>query len=296
MRIALTGGAGYVGSHAAAALAAAGHDLSIIDNLDQGHAQAVAGLPLIKTDLTDRAAVFAVLASARFDAVMHFAASALVGESVRFPGKYFRNNLCAGLELLDAMVEHEVSNIVFSSTAAVYGEPDSVPIREDHVFRPTNPYGASKMAFESALTWYGHAHGVRSVRLRYFNAAGATSGLGEDHDPETHLVPLVLGAALETRDAVEIYGTDYPTADGTCVRDYIHVVDLAQAHVLALQGLDEKSCLYNLGNGQGFTVQEVVAAAREVTGRPVTTEIAPRRPGDPATLVASSDRISGYPQ
>jgi len=292
VEVLVTGGAGYIGSVAVQGLERAGRSVVVLDDLSKGHRAAVApGATLVVGNVGRREDLEKVFRAHRVGAVMHFAAHALVGESVRHPGKYFRNNLCAGLELLDAMVEHGVSNIVFSSTAAVYGEPVSIPIEEGHPSVPTNPYGASKMAFESALRWYGEAHGIRSVRLRYFNAAGASGGIGEDHDPETHLIPLVLGAVLGTRGAVEIYGTDYPTSDGTCVRDYVHVEDLAQAHILALGWLEAgREGVFNLGNGEGYTVRAIVEAARRVTARPIPSVDAPRRHGDPAVLVASSEK------
>jgi UDP-glucose 4-epimerase len=210
---------------------------------------------------------------------------------VQHPSKYFINNVANGLKLLDTMIEYGVKKIVFSSTAAVYGEPTDWPIREDFPHNPTNPYGESKLAFEKILKWYEQAYGIRFATLRYFNAAGATERVGEDHDPETHLIPLILQVALGKRDSIAIFGTDYPTEDGTCVRDYIHVVDLADAHVKALSILDERSGVFNLGNGKGFSVKQVIEAARQVTGHPIPAKVAPRRAGDPAVLVASSERI-----
>jgi UDP-glucose 4-epimerase len=292
MRILVTGGAGYIGSVAVEALLEAGRSVVVLDNLSKGHRSAVpAGAELLLGDVGDRDVLDRVLAGRGVDAVMHFAADSLVGESMRDPGKYFRSNFSRGLTLLDAMVVHGVSRMVFSSTAAVYGEPASVPIREEGALLPTNPYGASKLAFESALFWYGEAHGIRSICLRYFNAAGASVRSGEDHDPETHLVPLVLAVAAGRRDAVEIYGTDYETRDGTCIRDYVHVVDLARAHLLALGALGKgRRGAFNLGNGSGYSVREVVEAARRVTGRPIPVREAARRAGDPAVLVASSEK------
>jgi len=290
--ILVTGGAGYIGSVAVEELLRTGRRVVVLDNLSKGHGEAV--LPearFIRGDVGDPEALRRVFGSHSIDAVMHFAADSLVGESMERPGKYFRSNLCAGLVLLDAMAAHGVSKMVFSSTAAVYGEPESVPIEETDSQIPTNPYGASKMAFESALQWYGRAHGIQSVRLRYFNAAGASERLGEDHDPETHLIPLVLDAAAGERDGVEIFGTDYETRDGTCIRDYVHVTDLAQAHIRALEALDNGGeGVFNLGNGAGYSVREVVQSAERVTGRCVPRREVDRRSGDPAVLVASAEK------
>ncbi|HEX8186586.1 MAG TPA: UDP-glucose 4-epimerase GalE, partial [Blastocatellia bacterium] len=228
----------------------------------------------------------------QIEAVIHMAADSLVGESVHNPSKYFRNNFVAGIELLDAMKECGVKKIVFSSTAAVYGEPQKQPIEETDPTNPTNPYGESKLAFERALQWYEHAHAIRYASLRYFNAAGASLKYGESHEPETHLIPIVLQAALKNRNVVEVYGDDYPTRDGTCVRDYIHVIDLARAHILALGILDARSEIYNLGcGGEGYTVREVIETAREVTALEIPVQVGPRRSGDPAVLIASSDKI-----
>jgi UDP-glucose 4-epimerase len=274
-------------------LLAEGHEAVVFDDLSKGHRGAVApGAAFVRGDLADVEAVGRALTAHRAEAVIHMAAASLVGESVQEPAKYYRNNVTAGLALLDAMRDCGVTRLVFSSTAAVYGEPAKQPIEETDALAPTNPYGETKLAFERALPWYGAAYGLRHVSLRYFNAAGATARCGEVHDPETHLIPIVLQAAAGRRPRVEVYGDDYPTRDGTCVRDYIHVVDLARAHVLALGLLEERSAVYNLGcGGDGYTVREVIEAARAVTGRDIPVRTAPRRAGDPAVLVASSDRI-----
>jgi len=293
MRVLVTGGAGYIGSVVAEELIADGHEVVVYDNLAKGHRGAVVeGAAFVEGDLLDAEALRRALAEGATEAVIHMAAHSLVGESVAEPAKYYRNNLTAGLALLDAMRASGVGRLVFSSTAAVYGEPEKQPIEESDPTNPTNPYGETKLAFERALGWYERAHGLRYCSLRYFNAAGATERCGEVHDPETHLIPIVLQAAAGRRTHVEVYGDDYPTRDGTCVRDYIHVVDLARAHVLALGILGERSAVYNLGcGGDGYTVREVIDAARSVTGRDIAVRAAPRRPGDPAVLVASSKRI-----
>jgi UDP-glucose 4-epimerase len=268
-----------------------GHEAVVYDSLYKGHRGAVVeGAEFVRGDLTDGELLRESLRGA--DAVIHMAADSLVGESVTNPAKYYRNNVTAGLALLDAMHDAGVRRLVFSSTAATYGEPEKLPVEESDPTRPTSPYGETKLAFEYALRWYEHAYVIRYASLRYFNAAGATERCGEDHDPETHLIPIVLRAAAGRRTHVEVYGDDYPTRDGTCVRDYIHVVDLARAHILALSIPDERSAIYNLGcGGDGYTVNEVVAAAREVTARDIEARVGPRRPGDPAVLVASSDKI-----
>ncbi|HLL75871.1 MAG TPA: UDP-glucose 4-epimerase GalE [Pyrinomonadaceae bacterium] len=293
MRILVTGGAGYVGSVVAEELIAGGHEVVVYDNLRKGHRGAVpAGAEFVEADLSDAETLRRTLRTRAVEAVMHMAADSLVGESVAEPAKYYRNNVVAGLALLEAMRAEGVSRIVFSSTAAVYGEPDKQPIEETDPTRPTNPYGETKLAFERALRWNEAAYGIRHASLRYFNAAGATAHRGEVHDPETHLIPLVLQVAAGRRERVEIYGDDYPTRDGTCVRDYIHVVDLARAHVLALGILGERSAIYNLGcGGDGYTVREVLNAARDVTGHEIPARTTPRRAGDPAVLVASSAKI-----
>jgi UDP-glucose-4-epimerase GalE len=287
----VTGGAGYIGSHACKALAAAGHRPIALDNLVYGHRWAVRWGPLIEGDLADRELLLHVLRDHRIDAVMHFAAYAYVGESMEDPGKYFRNNVSNTVNLLDAMVETGVDSLVFSSTCATYGVPQQMPIREDHPQQPINPYGESKLFIERALHWYGQAHGIRAYALRYFNAAGADpeTEIGEDHDPETHLIPLVIQTALGQRPQVKIFGTDYDTPDGSAVRDYIHVTDLAEAHVRAIERLLDggESRFLNLGTGTGHSVKEVVAAVERVCGLPVNAEEAPRRAGDPPMLVAA---------
>lgn len=294
MNVLVTGGAGYIGSHVARHLADAGHRPVVLDNLGKGHREAVAGLLLVEGDIGDRTLVERVLREERIEAVVHLAADCLVGESVAEPGKYFRNNVVNGLALADAMVAAGVLRLVFSSTAAVYGEPETTPITEDHPKSPTNPYGLSKLTFERILSTYDHAYGLRYTALRYFNAAGADPAgrLGEDHDPESHLIPIVLQVASGQRPSIRVFGTDYPTPDGTCVRDYVHVADLASAHRLALERLaaGAVSGAFNLGTGHGYSIREVVEAAERVTGRQVPCEDAPRRPGDPAVLVASSER------
>jgi len=293
MRVLVTGGAGYIGSVVSEELVRDGHDVVVYDNLYKGHLGAVVeGAAFIQADLMDSPALRDTLNTFGIEAVIHMAADSLVGESVLNPSKYFRNNFVAGLSLLDAMVECNVKRIVFSSTAAVYGEPLKQPIEESDPTSPTNPYGESKLAFERALKWYDNAHGIRYSSLRYFNAAGASAKYGESHEPETHLIPIVLQAAAGRREFVEVYGDDYPTSDGTCVRDYIHVVDLGRAHILSLGILDERSEVYNLGcGGDGYTVREVIETAREVTGVDIPVRMGPRRPGDPAVLIASSDKI-----
>ncbi len=292
MKVLVTGGAGYIGGIVARRLRDAGHSTLILDDLSSGPREAARGQEVVVGDCGDRTLVAGLVSGGRVDAAMHFAASALVAESVRDPGRYYRNNLEGSLALLETLRINGVSRFVFSSSAAVYGEPTAVPIEEDHPTLPTNPYGETKLAFERALHWYREAYDFAFVSMRYFNAAGATAdgALGEVHSPETHLVPNVLRAALE-QTPVPIYGTDFGTPDGTAVRDYIHVEDLAEAHVKALERLESGGgAVFNLGNGTGFSVREVVEAAREVTGRPVATRPSPRRPGDPARLVAASDR------
>ncbi|MCL6454583.1 MAG: UDP-glucose 4-epimerase GalE [Alicyclobacillus sp.] len=294
MAILVTGGAGYIGSHTVAELAAHGEDVVVVDNLSTGHRQAVQGIPLYEIDIRETAAVVDVCRRHEVDTVVHFAADSLVGESVHNPLKYYENNVAATGKLLEAMLEAGVRRMVFSSTAAVYGEPEQVPIVESARKVPTSPYGDTKLTIERMLDWCHQAYGLCSVRLRYFNAAGAHPELpiGEDHRPETHLIPIVLQVARGQRDTVSIFGSDYPTRDGTCVRDYIHVMDLASAHRLAVRRLRTErggAESFNLGNGKGFTVQEVVEAARQVTGQPIPVTMAPRRTGDPAALVASSD-------
>jgi len=293
VRLLVTGGAGYIGAVTARRLREAGHTPIVLDDLSAGHREAVTGMDLVVGDFGDRALISDVVTSKSVDGVVHFAAAALVGESVQDPAKYYRNNLERSLALLDVLRERGVARLVFSSTAAIYGEPVAIPMDEEHPARPTNPYGETKLALEKALRWYHAAYGFASVSLRYFNAAGASSdgALGEVHDPETHLVPNVLRAAL-TGEPVPVFGTDYATHDGTAVRDYVHVEDLADAHVRALEDLGTRggARAFNLGNGSGFSVLQVIEAARRVTGRPIPIRKAPRRPGDPETLVASSGR------
>jgi len=293
MRVLVTGGAGYIGSVVTEQLIGDGHEVVVYDNLSKGHRAAVVdGAELVNADLTDVETLNQTLQERKIEAVIHMAASSLVGESVEHPGKYYQNNVVAGLGLLEAMVTCDVKRLVFSSTAAVYGEPEAQPIAESAPSNPTNPYGETKLAFEHALKWFDRAHGMRFASLRYFNAAGATENCGEDHDPETHIIPITLQVAAGKRSHVEIYGDDYPTSDGTCIRDYIHVIDLARAHIQALEALDEGSRIYNLGcGGAGYSVREVIDTAQRVTGKETPTRFGPRRPGDPAILVASSDRI-----
>lgn len=295
--ILVTGGAGYIGSHACKALAAAGHTPVTYDNLVYGHRWAVKWGPLEEGDLADRGRLDAVIEQWRPDAAMHFAAYAYVGESVEDPGKYYRNNVLGTLTLLEALRDHGIDRLVFSSTCATYGVPEYSPIDEKHPQHPINPYGASKLMAERMMADFAHAHGLRAVTLRYFNAAGADldTEIGEAHEPETHLIPLVLEAALGLRPDVVIHGDDYETDDGTCVRDYIHVDDLARAHLLALDSTANSppglEC-YNLGNGRGFSVREVIASVERVTGCQVIVRSGPRRPGDPPRLVANASRIS----
>jgi UDP-glucose 4-epimerase len=295
MKILVTGGAGYIGSVVTEEVLAAGHEAVVVDNLQKGHRDAVAEpVPFLQADLRETAVVRGILRTHAIDAVIHMAADSLVGESVTDPAKYYANNMGGGLSLLDAMIAEGVRHLVFSSTAAVYGEPERQPIEERDPTLPTNPYGETKLAFERALAWYSRAYAIRSVSLRYFNAAGATERNGERHDPETHLIPLVLRAASGT-GAVTVFGEDYPTPDGTCVRDYIHVSDLARAHVLAVEALGggHQGATYNLGcGGDGYSVRQVIDTARHVTGADIPVRVGNRRPGDPAVLIASSRRIT----
>lgn len=293
MNVLVTGGAGYIGSIVAADLLKAGHSVVIFDNLSKGWRAAVpAGATLVVGDVSSRSALDDLFRSHALEAVMHFAALIEAGESMQQPERYFRNNTAGTLTLLESMLEHGVRRLVFSSTAAVYGEPECTPIDELHPLRPTNAYGESKLLVERMLDWFHRVHGLRYASLRYFNAAGATDELGEQHRPESHLIPLTLNVALGLHDHISIFGTDYPTPDGTCVRDYIHVQDLAAAHLLALEALAQHDRLvYNLGNGRGFSVREVIETARRVTGHPIPAHEAPRRAGDPAVLIASSEKI-----
>jgi UDP-glucose 4-epimerase len=292
MRVLVTGGAGYIGSVVADQLLRAGHTVTVLDNLIMGWREAIpSGAEFVQGDTGDEAALDALFASHSFDAVMHFAALIEAGESVKFPDKYFENNSLRTLTLLRAMLKHGVERFVFSSTAAVYGEPETVPIPEEHPLAPTNPYGESKLLVEQMLRWLHNAHGLRYASLRYFNAAGATPERGEAHRSESHLIPLVLQVPLGQREFISIYGSDYPTKDGTCIRDYIHIDDLAAAHLLALQGLEtHETLICNLGSGAGFSVREIVEIARKVTGHPIPAREMPRRAGDPAVLIASSEK------
>ncbi|HET9857725.1 MAG TPA: UDP-glucose 4-epimerase GalE [Chthoniobacterales bacterium] len=290
MKVLVVGGAGYIGSVCAELLLEEDHSVTIFDNLSEGHRRALdPRAEFVEGDLVDRQSIEKTLAKQRPDAVMHFAANALVGESMQNPSKYFRNNIANGLNLLDAIVAAGVGKIIFSSTCAIFGPPERLPIDETTPPRPINPYGESKLAFEKILRWYGEIHGLRFVSLRYFNAAGASPNFGEDHRVETHLIPNVLKVALGEKPNVEIFGTDYETPDGTCVRDYIHILDLAHAHILALNSA--KSDFYNLGTGGGASVREVIDSCRKVTGRKVDIVEKPRRPGDPPRLIASSEKI-----
>ena len=290
MKILVVGGAGYIGSICSELLLNEGHAVAILDNLSEGHRAAIDHrAKFVEGDLQDRERTMSILSELRPDAVMHFAASALVAESMRDPSKYFRNNVGNGINLLDAMIAAGVNRFVFSSTCAIFGAPERWLIDETLPQQPINPYGESKLAFEKVLRWYDEIHGLRFVSLRYFNAAGASENFGEDHRVETHLIPNVLKVALGQKPHVEVYGTDYDTKDGTCVRDYIHIVDLARAHMLALDSL--RSEFYNLGTGGGSSVREVIEAARTVTGRTIDIVEKPRRPGDPERLVASSEKI-----
>jgi UDP-glucose 4-epimerase len=292
MRVLITGGAGYIGSVLVEELLRDGHEVVVYDNLSTGHRESFAtGAQFVRADLLQKDLLRDTLVKHGIEAVIHMAASSLVGESMINPAKYYYNNVMGGLSLLEAMIAASVKRLVFSSTAAVYGEPAKQPIEEFDPTRPTNPYGETKLVFERALNWFENAHGVRYTSLRYFNAAGASANCGESHDPETHLIPLVLQVAAGRLPHLEIYGADYPTRDGTCVRDYIHVIDLARAHILALHYLDERSGIFNLGCGaDGHTVKEVVAAASGIAGKEIPVKVIARRTGDPAVLIASSDR------
>lgn len=294
MRILVTGGAGYIGSHTVKLLLSRGHDTTVYDNLSLGHRAAVPAERLVVGDLKDIDHLDHVLVSQRIEAVIHFAASTYVGESVTNPAKYYQNNLANSLQLLDRCRKHGIQRFVFSSTAATYGVPEVVPIPEDQPQQPINPYGNSKLAFEKMLADYAPAYGIGYAALRYFNASGAAAdgSIGEDHTPETHLIPIVLQVALGQRPHIEVYGTDYPTPDGTCIRDYVHVEDLAAAHLLALEKITPgQGRCFNVGIGKGYSVREVIQTCEKVTGKPIAVKEGPRRPGDPPSLVAASDRI-----
>ena len=292
MKILVTGGAGYIGSVVVEQLIEAGEEVIVFDNLYQGHRAAVhPDATFVEGDLADRPAVDALFEQYQPEAIMHFASHTLVGESMEQPFLYLGENVTNGLNLLQSAVEHNARRFILSSTANLFDDPERMPIDEAERIVPGSPYGESKNLLERMLFWLDHVYGFRYAALRYFNAAGASAERGEDHDPELHLIPIVLQVALGKREKVMIFGDDYPTRDGTCVRDYIHIIDLAQAHILALRALDQGSRVYNLGNGQGFTVKEVIETAREITGHPIPAEVGPRRPGDPATLIASSDKI-----
>jgi UDP-glucose 4-epimerase len=293
MKILVTGGAGYIGSVVSAELLRAGHRVIVYDDLRHGHRRAVPkSAEFIVGEVGEREALGRAFQKHRPEAVMHFAALIEAGESMRSPERYFRNNTASSLTLLECMLQHECKRLVFSSTAALYGNPERTPIKEDAPLVPTNAYGESKLLVERMLAWFHRIHGLRYASLRYFNAAGGAGELGEDHQPESHLIPLVLQVAQGKRPSISIYGTDYATPDGTCIRDYVHVLDLASAHVLALNALaDRDQLIYNLGNGRGFSVRQVVEVARKVTGHAIAAEDARRRPGDPAVLVASSEKI-----
>lgn len=294
MSVLVSGGAGYIGSHTVTELLAQGEEVIVLDNLQKGHAAAVLTKTFYQGDIRDSDVLDNIFQNHEIEAVIHFAADSLVGESVQEPLKYYGNNLVAAHKLLAKMNEYGVKNIVFSSTAAAYGEPEHIPIREEDPTEPTSPYGETKLAIEKMLKWCDQAYGIKYVSLRYFNAAGAhpEGHIGEDHHPESHLIPIILQVALGQREFISVFGADYPTADGTCIRDYIHVMDLANAHWLALQRLREKkeSGIYNLGSGTGFSVKQVIDKAREVTEHPIPEQIAPRRAGDPAVLIASSEK------
>jgi UDP-glucose 4-epimerase len=292
VNILVTGGAGYIGSIVVEQLIQAGESVVVFDNLYQGHRAAVhPDAIFVEGDLADKIAVDTLLSEHQPEAIMHFASHTLVGESMEIPFRYLGENVTNGLNLLQAAVRHGVRRFILSSTANLFDDPERMPIDERERIVPGSPYGESKHILERMLYWLDRIYDFRYAALRYFNAAGASAERGEDHHPELHLIPIVLGVALGKRDKVLVFGDDYPTRDGTCVRDYIHVIDLAQAHILALRALDQGSRVYNLGNGQGFTVKEVIEMAREITGHPIPAEVAPRRPGDPAVLIASSDTI-----
>lgn len=293
MKVLVTGGAGYIGSAAVESLRSAGHEVAVFDNLYMGHVEAVdPSLTFFQEDLADKSAVDRAMKEFSPDSIMHFAAYSLVGESVENPFKYLRDNVMNGINLIDSAIEHGVKRFILSSTANLFDDPETIPISENETIIPGSPYGESKYFIERILHWANETKGLRYAALRYFNAAGCTPIRGEDHDPESHLIPLIIQVALGQREKIMIFGDDYETPDGTCIRDYIHVEDLAQAHILALEKLQEKEVLhYNLGNGSGFSVKEVVETVREVTGHPIPAEITPRRAGDPASLIADSRKI-----
>jgi len=296
MAILVTGGAGYVGSHTVAALVERGVETIVVDNLEKGHKKAIwPGARFYEGDLRDVPLMDRLFTENKITAVVHFAAYSLVAESVKNPAKYYDNNVAGTLQLLKTMNQHGVKAIVFSSTAATYGEPETIPVTEEAPERPVNPYGESKLAVERMLKWFDGAYGIKHVILRYFNVAGAheSAKIGEDHDPETHLIPMILQTALGKRESFDLYGDDYPTPDGTCIRDYIHAMDLADAHILALEKLEKEqaSALYNLSSGSGFSNKEILEMAKKITGIDIPVRFAPRRAGDPPVLVASSDKI-----
>jgi UDP-glucose 4-epimerase len=293
VRVLVTGAAGYIGSICTEVLIARGHSVIALDDLSEGHQEALDSRAIFcRVDLHDSNSLNAVFQQHQIDAVMHFAALCLVEESVREPGRYYRANVSAGINLLDAMLRHGIKKLIFSSTAATYGEPEKIPIPEDHRTAPVNPYGASKLLFERALAEFRANSGLEYITMRYFNAAGASENHGEDHNPETHVIPILLDVAAGQREAFQIYGADYSTPDGTCIRDYVHILDIAQAHVLAIERVSQfAGSIYNIGNGRGFSVQQVLETASRVTGKKIKCRAAPRRPGDPAVLVASSERI-----
>ncbi|WP_166242422.1 UDP-glucose 4-epimerase GalE [Paenibacillus turpanensis] len=294
MAVLVTGGAGYIGSHTVAELLAAGEEVVVVDSMVTGHRSAVLGGKLYEGDLRDAEWLEKVFSENDIESVIHFAASSLVGESMKDPGKYYHNNVYGTLCLLEKMVQHNVKRIVFSSTAATYGEPEQVPIEETSRTLPTNTYGETKLSMEKMIAWFEAAHGIKYVSLRYFNAAGAheSGRIGEDHRPETHLIPLILQVPLGQREHISVFGDDYPTEDGTCIRDYLHVSDLADAHLLSVKRLREgkDSAIYNLGSGNGFSVKQMIESARRITGHPIPAAVVPRREGDPAVLIASSEK------
>ncbi len=292
MKVLVTGGAGYIGSVAVERLLTAGYEVVVLDNLSQGHRAAVhPEATFVQGDLRERMVIDRLFDDHEIAAVMQFASNTLVGESMQKPFLYLGDNVTCGTNLLQSMIEHDVRRFVLSSTANLFDTPENIPIAESETIRPGSPYGESKYMLERMLCWLEKTSGLKYAALRYFNAAGATAERGEDHCPECHLIPLILQVALGQQEKIMIFGTDYPTPDGTCVRDYIHIADLADAHILALEALERGSCTYNLGNGRGFSVMQVIETAREITGQPIACEVGPRRPGDPAELIASSEAI-----